>query len=364
LKEEFMSAFVRAFALVIIAALASYANPVPGYYQTNLVSDISGLAPVTDPKLVNPWGMSQTPTSPIWVSNNGSNTSTLYMGTGQPAALIVAVPGAPTGQVFNGGAGFNGDRFIFATESGEIRGWRPALGTLTEALELNPDANVYKGLAIASVGSDSYLYAADFHNGVIHVIPSTGAPALTGNFGDPNLPSGYAPFNIQNIGGQLYVAYAKRDGNTDEEQAGAGLGFVDIFGVNGNLVKRLTSNGPLNAPWGMAQAPANWGPFSGSFLVGNFGDGTINAFDPNDGSFRGTLSDANGNPIVIGGLWGLMFGSGAGGKSDKALYFTAGINDEANGLFGTLQATPEPGTFGLLALGAGAMALVTRRRRA
>jgi len=359
---------LKVYAALLVAALAAYSSPMTGYYQTNLVSNIPGLAPVTDAHLVNPWGMSQGPT-PIWVSDNGTGVSTLYTGSGQPAGgtppLVVTIPGGkPTGQVFNPGTGFNGDKFVFTSEAGTITGWRGALGTTAETLLDNSGSGaVYKGLAIETVGSDSYLFAADFHNNKIYVYPSSGAPALAGNFVDPNLPAGYAPFNVQNIGGQIYVAYAKQQAGSDDEEAGAGFGYVDLFNPDGTFNKRLVSNGRLNAPWGMAIAPGTWGMFSNSLLVGNFGDGSINAFDSSTGTFLGTVSDKNGNPLINDGLWGIAFGTGGGGTSTNSLYFTAGLHDEADGLFGKIQAVPEPGTATFLALGGAALALIARRKR-
>jgi uncharacterized protein (TIGR03118 family) len=335
------------------------------YRQKNLVSDIPGLAAHTDPHLVNPWGISSGPTSPFWVSNNGTGTSTLYDSAGHPLPLVVAIPGGvPTGQVFNGTTAFNGDRFIFAGEDGTIAGWRGALGPTAETLATPHDGAVYKGIALASIGSNSYLYAADFHNARIDVLPSSGAPSLAGSFTDPTLPAGYAPFNVQNLGGSLYVSYAKTQSGSNDEVAGPGNGFVDQYDLNGNLLMRIASNGVLNAPWGVALAPATFGQFGGKLLVGNFGDGTINAFDPVSGDLVGTLKDQHGNPLVIDGLWGLKFGNGGAGGKPGTLYFAAGLDDEAHGLFGSLAPVPEPATTGLAAAALLAVCVfVTWRRR-
>lgn len=354
------------FASVCIAASNTFR-------ETDLVSDIEGRARFTDPHLVNPWGISSGPATPFWVSDADSGVSTLYGTNGNPLPLVVAIPpagsGAPTGQVFNGGSAFNGDRFIFATEGGAIAGWRGALGTTAEILADNSSAGAsYKGIALATVGSDSYLYAADFGNARIEVLPSSGAPALSGAFVDPLLPIGYAPFNIQNLAGQLYVTYAKQ-GPSGDDEAGPGNGFVSIFDLNGNLVKRLASGGALNSPWGLALAPGGFGDFGGNLLVGNFGDGTINAYDVESGSFIDSLRGGDGNPLMIEGLWGLKFGNGgAGGDLDK-LYFAAGISGgeeiEAHGLFGSIAAIPEPSTLfaGAAMLGfCGAMFWKRRRR--
>jgi uncharacterized protein (TIGR03118 family) len=268
--------------------------------------------------------------------------------------------------VFNGDASaFNGDRFIFAAEDGVISGWRGQLGTNAETLSASPDA-IYKGLAIAMVGDKSYLYAADFHNNQIHVLPAAGAPDLSGSFTDPTLPSGYAPFNIQNLGGQLYVTYAQQDAAKHDDVPGPGKGFVDVFDTQGNFIKRLASgdpvNAPLNAPWGLAMVGDE--PFGrlakGTLLVGNFGDGTINAFNSDTGAFLGTLASLGGAPLMNNSLWGLRFGNGGTGGRATSLYLTAGLNDETNGLFARVDAVPEPGTVTLL--GAGLAFLIVRRR--
>lgn len=355
------------------AVLALPAGEAKAFYQqTNLVSDIPGLAQFTDPDLVNPWGMSASPTSFIWVSDNGTGVSTLYTGGGQKQGLVVTIPPAPgspagttstpTGQVFNdtnvASPAFGGAHFLFATEDGTIAAWT---GGTTAAIAVNNSATAaYKGLAIVGSGPSARLYAANFNTGTVDVFDSTFGQILTGAFQDPNLPSGFAPFGIQNVGGNLVVTYAKV-GPTGDDVAGPGNGFVDLFDANGDLIKRLISNGPLNSPWGVALAPSGFGTFGNDLLIGNFGDGTINAFDPTTGAFLGTLTDAAGNQIVIDGLWGLMFGNGAHGASPNALFFTAGINDEANGLFGTL-AVPEPSTIVLLTSGIALLAF--RRRRA
>ncbi len=353
----------------LLLVSAASGAPVNSYFQSNLVSDIPGLAAHLDANLKNPWGIASSATSPFWVSDNGTGLSTLYNSTGTPQALVVTVPNpgggvsAPTGMVFNGtAAAFNGDLFLFATEDGTIAGWRGALGTTAETLFNNATADaVYKGLAIATVGSGTYLYAADFHNAKISVFPSTGAPALAGTFADPNLPAGYAPFNVQLLNGKLYVTYAFQAPGGKDDAPGAGRGFVDVFDLNGNFQQRLVSGGNLNSPWGVAIAPSDWGLFGGDLLVGNFGDGKINAYTLG-GAFVGTLANTSGNPILNDGLWGLKFGNGGNGGSLNSLYLTAGLNGEADGLFAQIDPVPEPAT--VLLIGAGLGLLAWKRRAA
>lgn len=363
--------FAHTLAALALAALAPAVQAQLDYRQRNLVSDLPGMAQHTDSNLVNPWGIASSATSPFWVSNAGSGNATLYNTAGESLPLVVSIPhpsggaAVPTGQVFNSTASFNGNRFIFADARGTIAGWRPALTTTAEVMIDNSASGAsYLGVATANSGGNDYLYAANFTQGRIDAFTSTNTPAsLTGNFTDPNLPSGYAPFNIQNLGGSLYVTYAKVNDEGDEEEAGAGLGFVDKFDAEGNLLGRVASNGVLNAPWGLAIAPAaGFGPFDGSLLVGNFGDGTINAFDPVTGDLLGTLKDSDGNPLVIEGLWGLQFGNGGAGGQLGTLYFAAGIQDETHGLFGSISPVPEPSTYAAFA-GAGLIALIVLRRR-
>jgi uncharacterized protein (TIGR03118 family) len=340
------------------------AGPI-GYLVTNLASDVPGLAAFTDPTLINAWGIASGTTSPFWLGANGNGTSPLYTGAGVKLGLQVTIPGegSVTGVAFNSNApgNFNSDVFLFASEDGTISGWRGALGTTAEILATGDPANVYKGIAEGTHGGFAYAYAANFRTGNIDVFKgNAAAPDLPGSFVDPNLPSGYAPFNVAIIDGSLYVAYALQDSAKKDDVPGAGNGFVSKFGLDGSFQGRLVSNGPLNSPWGLALAPANWGDFGGALLVGNFGDGRINAFDVN-GVLLGTLSDANGNPIAIDGLWGLRFGSGSanGGPLD-ALYFTAGPGGEEHGLFGDIVPIPEPST---IALGATGLLLFLGRRR-
>ena len=332
-----------------------------GVRQINLVADRPGWAAHTDPNLINPWGISFSPTSPFWISNAGTGTSTLYNSTGTPLPLVVHIPGAPTGQVFTGGA-FAGDPFVFATANGTIAGWRGALGTNAETLYTSPDASSsYLGIAFATTTTGSYLYAANFGAGRIDVVNTLGLASLPGSFSDPNLPAGYSPFNIQKIGNELYVTYALR-GSDGDEVVGMGNGYVDKFDLDGNLLARVASNGPLNAPWGMAIAPTSFGKLGGSLLVGNFGDGTIHAYDPTSGDFIGTLRDSFGGTLSIDGLWALTFGNGGNGGDPNKLYFTAGPEDETHGLVGSLSPVPEPAVTGAVA-GVALMGLCVARMR-
>jgi uncharacterized protein (TIGR03118 family) len=331
------------------------AQAATGFYrQTNLVSDQPGVAPILDPNLVNPWGISLSPAGgAFWVANNGTSTATLYTGdvNGSPfvkAALTVTIPGgSPTGTVFNSSADFvvrsgaSSGRaiFLFASQTGFITGWNPAVPPPTLA-HVGATANaVYTGLAIGSMGGANFLYAADFENGRIDVYDKDfQLVQLDGSFSDPNVPNSYSPFNIQNLGGNLYVAYAQQNHKEPDEETGHGSGFVSVFDTSGHLLQRLVLGNHLNAPWGLALAPSDFGPFSDALLVGNFGgNGYIQAFDPTTGRFLGRLEDASGHPIVIDGLWGLAFGNGVSAGDRNALYFAAGPDDETHGLFGSLR---------------------------
>ncbi|MEO7415153.1 MAG: TIGR03118 family protein [Opitutaceae bacterium] len=359
---------------VLALSFAAVRLHAQAFVQTNLVSDIPGLAARTDPNLVNPWGISFSGASPFWVSDAGTGKSTLYNSAGVPQALVVTipgpgggVPGVPTGQVFNTAAAsgaFNGDTFLFASATGTISGWRNALGTTAETLVNNFSTGAaYLGLAIGTTAGNSYLYAANFGNSRIDVIPSAGAPALAGSFSDPNLPAGYAPFNVQNIGNNLFVTYALH-GAGGQEETGLGKGLIDMYDLNGNLIRRFASNGFLDAPWGLAIAPSSFGQFGGNLLVGNFGDGTINAFNLTTGGFMGTLRDVNGNPLVNEGLWGITFGNGGNGGNVNTLYLAAGIQGETHGLFASVTPVPEPATTGILAgVALVGLCAITRFRR-
>ena len=318
------------------------------YLQHNLVSDIPGLADHTDTNLLNPWGISFSATSPFWISDNHSGVSTLYNSSGSPQALVVTIPppatgtppAAPSGTIFNSTSGFaletNGPaRFIFSTEDGTISGWN---GGSAAVLKVDNSAagTVYKGLASGSAGGSNYVYATDFHGGKVDSFDSTYKPAaLPGDFSDSTIPAGVAPFGIQNIKGQIYVTYAKQDPDKHDDIKGVGNGYVNVFDTSGHLVRRFAAQGVLNSPWGVALAPAGFGAFGGAVLVGNFGDGRINAFDAN-GAWIGTINDTNGTPFTEVGLWGIAFGNGGNGGDANTLYFTAGLNGEADGLFGSL----------------------------
>lgn len=356
----------------VLVPVALVAGPL-GYVQKNLVSDGAVPAVTIDPNLKNPWGISFSATSPIWISDNGTGLSTLYTGAGAKLGLEVTIPaapgsppgttGVPTGTVF-ASSGFMGDKFLFATEAGTIAGWQSGTSAVNR-VDMSGSGAVYKGLAIAA----DRIYATDFANDTVAVFDSNYAPlAVSGGFVDPNLPAGYSPFGIQAINGNIYVSYAKKIPGGIDDEAGPGFGFVDKFDADGNLIQRLITgvpgdpSSPLNSPWGIALAPSGFGDLSGMLLVANFGDGKINGFDPLTGALVGVLKDKFGNPIVIDGLWGIAFGNGSQGTSMNKLYFTAGLNDEEDGLFGSLAAVPEPSTVVLLATGLGLVALRRRHK--
>ena len=343
-----------AATLPTLAVEATAPRGLQAYAVTPLVSDGAVPAPFTDASLKNPWGVAFNPNGFVWVANNGSANSTLYDGTGKPQSLIVAVPGfagaagKPTGIVFSGSANFvvtkNGvsgpSRFIFASEDGAISGWAPNVDG-THALFAAGDAaehSAYKGLALAANGQGNFLFAADFHNARVDVYDATFKRVIwPGAFTDPKLPAGYAPFGIQNLQGNVYVTYAKQDVDARDEVAGRGLGLVDVFDASGKLLRRVATGGRLNAPWGLALAPADFGRFSNALLVGNFGDGRISAYDPRNGEFLGQLRGADGRRLAISGLWGMAFGNGLASQPTGTLFFAAGTNDEANGLYGRID---------------------------
>lgn len=336
-----------------------------GYQQTNLVSDIPGLARHTDPDLLNPWGVVITPGGQVRVADNHSGLSTLYTQNGTILPKVFRIPpphgspphtvAAPTGMVLNLTSDFDissGHRsrpstFIFDTEDGTLSGWNPQVDAIHAILTVDNSGSdaVYKGLAFGSNSHGNFLFAADFHNGKIDVFNKDFKQVkLSGSFTDPQLPPppvgspGFAPFGIQNIGGRLFVSYALQGSEQKDDQAGPGNGFIDVFDTSGNLLKRFASHGTLNSPWGMTVAPGDFGRFSHALLVGNFGDGRISAFNPATGALLGQLTDAKGQRITIDGLWGLTFSRGEDDEDAAGtLFFTAGLNDEADGLLGTLR---------------------------
>lgn len=317
------------------------------FQQVNLVSDQPGAAAITDPNLVNAWGMSHGPNTPLWVSDNGADVATLYTtpspGSVAAAPLVVPIPGgAPTGQVFNDtGGGFivpgttASALFIFAGENGDLSAWRPGLPSAVQVGHVND--GVFKGLALVHSPFGPLLLVADFHNNRIDVFDSTFTQLPGGEvFSDPRLPQGFAPFNVAAIGNRVYVTYAKQDADAHDDVAGPGNGFVDVYTDFGALIGRFHDHEVLNSPWGMAVAPSTFGRFAGDLLVGNFGDGRIHAFDLRNGNFEGTLLGADHMPITIDGLWGLILGDQMAG-GDNSLWFSAGPDDESHGLLGMLQ---------------------------
>jgi uncharacterized protein (TIGR03118 family) len=369
-------AAAAAAAVVVAAPAAAFASTGPAHHQpvadrghrnltlkqVNLASNVPGLAPLTDPDLKNPWGAALTATSPLWVSNQGTDSSTLYSLTPgsstvtKSATVRVTLPGSvagPSGVVANPGTGFvlgNGTvsapaAFIFDTLDGHIEAWSPKVDPLignTEDKVTVPGA-AYTGLAIAGTGQGERLFAADFAKGTIDVFDSAfhQVKLASWQFRDPRLPQGYAPFNTQALGGRIFVTYDKPDPATHKEGVGAGIGVVDEFAADGRLIARIATSGALNAPWGVAIAPPSWGAVAGSLLIGNFGDGRINVFAKEGHGFANhatgqILDAATGKPFAEPGLWTIVPGTAATGGTN-ALWFTAGINDEADGLLGVLR---------------------------
>ncbi len=347
-----------AIALSLWTAAAPPSATGQFYRQHNLVADDAAFGPdLVDPNLVNGWGITASSTSPWWVSSNGTDLAKLYGGDGVPRALVVAVAGGPTGIVFNGSASFvvrNGPavgpaRFIFVSEDGRIRGWNPTVSPPGQSLVMVDNSSagaIYKGLAIALTLSGNFLYATDFHNGRVDVFDGNLTPVTSAAaFVDPDLQKGFAPFGIQalTIGDQLqiFVTYGKQDEAAEDEVGGQGLGFVSRFATDGTFLGRVATRGQLNAPWGLALAPATFGTCSGHLLVGNFGDGQIHAYEMlANGHFehRGYLKGADQKPIQIDGLWAIAFGNGAAAGPTTTLFFAAGPGDETHGLFGKIEA--------------------------
>lgn len=349
-----------------------------GFTDTALVSDsksVTATALTIDTNLQNPWGVAVAPGLPFWIADNNSNLSTLYSGigaietqaiTGSPTVGI-AIPASaagvqanPTGQIYNGGGGFliptgNGQEtalFIFDGEGGTIAAWAADSGAAAVTAYDDVIANganhaVYKGLALGTVGGAAYLYATDLHNNKVDVFDTkfSKPTAMQGKFRDPNIPAGFVPFGIAALNGNLYVTFAKQDAAMHDETTGAGLGYVDIFDFSGNLINQFASAGSLNAPWGLAMAPAGFGSLQGDVLIGNFGDGTISIFSPNGtalANFEGPLMSSTGQPIAFPGLWSLVFGNGDADKPATTLFYTAGFADQTDGVFGGITVTSSP----------------------
>jgi uncharacterized protein (TIGR03118 family) len=350
-------------AVIVMAGTASLRGDSGSFYvQHNLVSDIKGAAR-TDIQLVNAWGIDASPTGPWWVNSNGKGLSIVYDSTGAafPAMspIVVTIPppgsGTPTGivfNVFNGSGDFpvtsgNPAIFIFASEDGAISAWNPNVNMSLAMVRVPASAaNVYKGLAIGQAGVRKLLYAANFRTGAVDIFDTNFAPVIPSTlspnaFIDLTIPPGFAPFNVQNINGSIFVTYAMQDGAKHDDVAGPGNGFVDQFMTDGTLVRRLQHGNWFNSPWGVAMAPANFGDLSGRLLIGNFGSGEIASFDPGSGNFKSMMLSHGNHPVVIDGLWGLKFGNGATAGPLNVLFFAAGIQGESHGLFGTLRAKHE-----------------------
>jgi uncharacterized protein (TIGR03118 family) len=362
-----------ATVLLVFAAGSAFAfdaDDHTAYIQTNLVSNLPNVAVTTDPNLQNSWGVANTPAGALWISDNNDGLATLYDGNGAKVNLTVTIPlppsrvappaAAPNGLVWNPTTAFtitNGmatapATFIFVSEDGTITAWNPVvdpivngLSTATLVVDNSAKGAVYKGLAFGTNVHGNFLFATNFAAGTVEVYDQTfKLTTLDGTFSDPDIPAGFAPFGIANVDNNLYVTYAKQNAQKNDVVSGPGLGFVDVFTTDGVLVKRFASAGVLNAPWGVVRTTANFGQFSGDILIGNFGSGRfggwINAFTGgNDNDFIGPLRDANNKPISIDGLWSLFFGTFRNSVADT-LYFTAGPNQQTNGLFGKLVAQP------------------------
>lgn len=349
-----------ALAMVVTLAAAPGAEAADvRYTQRNLVSDGTIPAERTDPNLVNSWGVAFNPFGFVWVADADAHVSTLYDGDGNLQSLVVQIPspttadgGEPTGIVFNASNGFlvsqggltGASRFLFATEQGVIAGWAPNVDGTHAIRAVNNSATGanYKGLALSAGGGGQLLYATDFFHARVDVFDSTFKPVAlpAGAFVDPGIPRGFAPFGIQAIGGNIYVTYAKQDASMSDEVVGPGLGYVDVYTPTGTLIRRIASRGTLNAPWGIALAPAAFGAFSNALLIGNFGDGHINAYEPVFGFPLGMLRDRSFRPIQIEGLWGMQFGNGIANQPVNTLFFASGPDEEEHGLYGRLDAMP------------------------
>ena len=340
---------LASFLVTALAAPVIFAGHI---VQTNLVSNLPGIAAQPpDANLVNSWGIVHGPKTPWWVADNGTGVTTLYTGNGTSVAQLpkVVLPSpsgpsvgsTPTGAVFNGTTDFmfqgKPSLFMFATEDGTIVVWSPADG-MTGQIAKPANGGVYKGLAIGQQGSLNRLYVANFHDAIVEVYDTNFKPVSmpVAAFTDPMIPAGFAPFNVLNINGMLFVSFAmQKQPDRHDEADGPGLGYVDVFNGSGVLQMRLEHGKWMNAPWGMVQAPGNFGEWSNRLLIGQFGSGQIATFDSH-GEFEGLLRGPKGKPININGLWGLGFGNDGAAGPSNTLFFAAGLNDEADGLFGTL----------------------------
>lgn len=384
-------ATAAALGLTVVLAAGSAQAGFEELTQTNLVSD--GFVPAlqTDPNLINPWGVSFGPGGPFWISDNNSGFASIYAVNGMtgavtinaiPAVTIAVPPGqttaaAPDGQVFVGGDGFNvtgngktgAAVFLFATEDGTISGWSPGVNTTRSFLVVDNSKSgmgaVYKGLAVATSGSNTLLYAANFRAGTVEVYNT--AFQLVNTIADPTVPTGYAPFNVQVLNGKLYVTFALQDAAKHDDVAGPGHGFIDTFNLDGTGMQRIASGGRLNSPWGVDLAPGSFGALAGDLLVTNFGDGAISVFDKTTNAFLGDLRDNSGRDIRIGDIWDLVNGGGGSDGVPGTLYFTAGLLDEAHGLFGSLTPigvfnVPEPASAAIFLSGLGTIVWLRRRK--
>jgi len=343
----------RAARMALLSVLTLALLSLPALAQkvsvTNLTSDIPAAAAFQDTNLVNPWGMSISPSGPWWISDNGSGKSTLYVASGQAQSLVVTIPpgtgsgtGTPSGTVYNGTTDFKihgmATPFLFCTEDGTISGWYAGT-TAFIAVNNNSSGAVYKGMALASAGGANYLYVANFHAGTVEVYDGSYAPHSFGSgaFTDSTIPSGYAPFNVQLIGTtQLAVTYAKQDAAKHDDVPGPANGYVDMYDTSGNLLFHFAHNAFLNAPWAVVLSPSNFSGFPNELLVGNFGSGLITLYNPSNGAWLGNMLNINDLPEQIDGLWGLAFGNNGSGGPSNTLFFTAGSFGENHGIFGSI----------------------------
>jgi uncharacterized protein (TIGR03118 family) len=375
MKQRLLPALLGSAALAALAVAAPSAHAVV-FDVVNLASDGSVAAAHIDPNMVNPWGVSYAPTGPFWISDNATGLTSLKNGSGAvafatlPQVAFQPAANAPTGQVFNSGVASGAFQsggvtplFIFDGEDGHISTWALANGGMTQTAFASTNDAVFKGLAIATTGPNTSLYATDFHNGSVDKFTNDFS-SFTTTAVDPGIASGYAPFNAQVLNGQLYVTYALQDAAKHDDVAGSGNGYVDVFNLDGSFDHRIASQGDanLNSPWGLAIAPSNWGDFAGKLLVGNFGDGTVSVYDQTTDAFLGKLDGRDGKPLMLTDLWALTPGNGALAGLTSDIYFTAGLADEGGGLFGRISVAPEPGAWLLMMAGFGLAGAALRAR--